>query len=106
MSIADGKTSVSVRDASGDASILHVDDLGEWLEALRAARREAGRARRGRPGNAFRRWSPEADSLLRDGTAAGMTPKELAEELGRSVNAVRLRLEESGEVPVESGGTL
>jgi hypothetical protein len=100
--IAEESASAIVQDAGGEKTSIHVDDLDEWIDAFRGARRELGRASKSRPSNAFRRWTWDADKLLQEGTAAGMTPEELSRELGRSVNAVRLRLEESGGVPSES----
>ena len=100
--IEEERVTVTVHGAPGESHALHPDDLSEWADALRAGRRELARASTNRPANAFRRWTREADDLLREGTAAGMTPGELARELGRSVNAVRLRLEDAGEIPVDS----
>ena len=46
-------------------------------------------------------WSPEEDRILRSGHDSGRSTEELASDLGRTPNAVALRLERLG---IESGG--
>jgi hypothetical protein len=100
--IVEGAVSGTIRDGEGGEVGIHGDDLNDWFGAFREARSHLKRPGGTRPCNAFKRWSVEADALLVEGSSAGMSPEELAQELGRTPNAVRLRMEESGVIPSES----
>ena len=100
--ISEGAVAGTIRDGEGGEFRIHGDDLNDWCDAFREARNHLKRPLGTRPCNAFKRWSVDADALLVEGSSAGMSPEELAQELGRSPNAVRLRLEESGVIPSES----
>ena len=90
------------------------------LSALKVMDRESGDRRRveldeihRHHPKAFEKWTPEDDAELRRLAGGGGTPASIAEALGRTERAVRMRLEgrdavlasEGREVPAGSGAT-
>ena len=59
--------------------------------------------RREPPPNAGKGWTPEEDGKVEAAYAAGIDPRDIAQELGRTAWAVEARLVKLGKIPAKPG---
>jgi len=74
------------------------------LEDQAAAPAEAAHAKRTPPANAGKAWSAQEDEALAIAFDAGISLKQAAQELGRTVFAVEQRLVKLGKIEAPAGG--
>ena len=65
--------------------------------------RAAEARRRELPPNAGKPWSPQEDGKVESAFAAGIDPRDIAQELGRTAWAVEARLVKLGKLPPRPG---
>ena len=63
----------------------------------------AGKPRREVPPNAGKPWTADEDSSLESAFAAGLDPRDIATQLGRTTWAVEARLAKLGKIPPKPG---
>ena len=81
---------------------LHV--VARALESQPGSAEAPPRPRRPLPPNAGKPWSAQEDAALETAFDAGVDPKQLAQDLGRTAFAVEQRLIRLGKVAAPAGG--
>ena len=72
-------------------------------QALEAGAPVSARARREPPLNSGKAWTAEEDGKLEAAFSAGINPKDIATELGRTAWAIEARLAKLGRIPPRPG---
>lgn len=72
-------------------------------QALDSNEAPVPKSRRETPPNAGKPWTPQEDDKLESAFAAGVDPRDIAQEMGRTGWAVEARLAKLGKIPPRVG---